>query len=166
MRSPLKRVVVLACGTLCSCAWLLWAQTVTITVTGVNNNLTITAAAIQNGALVATRAFDVSINATVNFSVSAQLDSILVNGISSSIPAAALSATANASGAAGTTNVIINPFPGFAVAQNISAAFSGLAGASNETSSIDVQLNLAALGNRTQGETLNFDLTFVVVQQP
>jgi len=166
MRNPWKRAATLAFGALWAWVWLLWAQSVTITVTGVNNSLSVTAAAIQAGTLAATRAFDVSIDATANFSVSAQLDSILVNGMSSSIPAAALSATANASGAAGTTDVTINPFSGFGAAQDISGAFSGLAGASNETSRLDVQLNLAQLGNRAQGDTLSFNLTFIVTEQP
>lgn len=166
MTNPWKRAATLACAVSWSCAWLLWAQSVTITVTGVNNSLIITAAAIQAGTLAATRAFDVSIDATADFSVSTQLDGILVDGMPSSIPAAALSATANASGAAGTTDVAINPFPGFGAAQDISGAFSGLAGASNETSRVDVQLNLAQLGNRAQGETLSFSLTFIVTEQP
>jgi len=142
------------------------AQTTAIVVTPVNNVFNITAAALKLGLATSARAYDVGVSAGLNFAVSVRLNSILVSGIASTIPPAALSLTAHASGAPGTTNVTVAPFQAFNVDNDLSGAFSGLAGATNETSQIDLQINLSQLGNRTQGETLDFQLTFTVVALP
>jgi len=140
------------------------AQSVSIGVTGVNTSVTINEAAIATGALSSNRAFDVSITASANFTVDVRLDAILVNSLSSSVPASALSLTANASGESGTTNVAIDPFPAFGTNQDISAAFSGLSGASGETSQVDVELHMQPLGDRAQNDSVLYQLTFIVTE--
>jgi len=142
------------------------AQTTAIVVTPVNNVFSIAAANLPLGQVTSARAYDISVSAGLNFAVSVRLNSILVNGMASTIPPTALSLTAHASGAPGTTNVTVAPFQAFNVDNDLSGAFSGLAGATNETSQIDLQINLAPLGNRAQGEALDFQLTFTVVELP
>jgi hypothetical protein len=144
---------------------IVYAQSVSISVTAVNNAVTINAAAIAAGAISSNRAFDVSVTASANFVVDVRLDEIRVNGLPSTIPASALSLTANASGALGTANVVIDPFPAFAAIQSISNAFSGLAGASSEISEIDVELHLQPLGNRTQNDSISYSITFIITEQ-
>lgn len=143
---------------------LVWAQTVSITVTPVNNALTVTGADLPTGKASSARGFDVTVNAQVNATVTVRLDAVLRNGGATSIPAGALSLTARASGASGTTDVTVDPFPAFATAQDISAAFGQLGLGVNETSQVDVGINLDQLGDLSQSDSLSFTLTFVVTE--
>jgi len=165
MKRARTRAVLLGTAGLLAWSALLWAQSVSISVTSVNNALSITASEIVSGVATSARAFDLSVTASADFTVSVRLDDVLVNGGASSIPAAAFSLTANASGEAGTLNVAVDPFTGFGTEHDLSAAFSGQAGASGETSQIDVQLNLDQLGDRAQNDALDFNLTFTVTEQ-
>ncbi len=140
------------------------AQTVSVTVTAVNNALTITAATISAGEISSTRAFDVTVNTQVAATVTVRLDAIQRNAVASSIPAGALSLTARASGASGTSNVVVDPFPAFATGQDITAAFGQLGQSVNETSQIDVTVHLDQLGDLAQNDSLSFNLTFVVTE--
>ncbi len=166
MRKRLYNSVALSLFGALSWCWLIWAQPVSITVTPVNNSFSVTAVDIAVGVKSSARTFDVSVTTTSNFSVSVELDNILVEGLPSSIPAAAYSLTATASGAVGTSDVIVDPFPSFGTNQDITGAFSGLAGVTNETSQLDVKVNLDQLGNRSQGETLDFNITLIITEQP
>jgi len=139
---------------------------VNISVTGINNLASITETEIMNGELSLTRTFDVTISALVDHTVSVRLEGILVNGLPSSITATAFSLSANASGQAGTSNVTIDPFVALGLGVDISNAFSGLAGATNEISQIDTTINLNQLGDRAITESLTFNLTFIVTEFP
>lgn len=138
-----------------------WGQSVNITVTAVNNSITIDEAAILTGTASTTQAFDVSVTTTAAFTMSVELTSITG---ATGIPAGAVTLTANASGASGTTNVTIDPFTAFATGHNISAAFSGDADVTDETSQIDVQINLDQLGDRDQNDTLTVNLLFIITE--
>lgn len=142
-------------------AALSWAQSVTIDLTAVNTSITIDEAAILSGVASNSRVFDLAVTTTAAYSMSVELTSITG---ATGIPADAVTLTANATGEVGTTNVTIDPFSGFGTSSDISAAFSGLTDMTDETSQIDVQINLDQLGDRNQNDTLTISLLFIITE--
>ncbi len=143
------------------CSTFTWAQSVTIDLTRVNTSITIDEAAIRSGVASNSRVFDIAVTTTAAYTMSVELTSITG---ATGIPAGAVTLTANATGEAGTTNVSIDPFTGFGSGHDISAAFSGLADVTDETSQIDVQINLDQLGDRNQNDTLTVTLLFIITE--
>ncbi len=147
------------------------SETVVVAVTAGPVNFTaISEADITAGTLSNAGAFTIRVDAITNFTVDAQLTAIATDSAEGGIVApgtASLLLGASASGAGGTSAVADTAFSGAVPATiSLNSAFSQVnnANGTGESSTIDLTLDMDQLGNRDQGETLTYTLSFVVTE--
>lgn len=144
-------------------------ETVVMTVSAPQNFSAITEADISAGTLVNTGAFTITVEAITNFTVDAQLTTTATTSGTATAPAGeSLLLAASASGAGGTSAVSDTAFGNTLPATiSLDAAFTNQnnADGTGESSTIDLTLDMDKLGDREQGETLTYTLSFIVTEQ-
>lgn len=150
---------------------VLVSETVVVTVTaGPTNFAAITEADISAGTLSNAGAFTIRVDAITTFTVDAQLTAVTTDSIEGGIlapGATSLLLGASASGAGGTSAVADTAFSGGLPATiSLNSAFSqqNNADGTGESSTIDLTLDMDQMGNRDQGETITYTLSFVVTE--
>jgi len=127
----------------------------------------ITEADIQAGTKVLSGAFDIDVYAITDYTVDVEITSITSSGSATPPGAPSLLLAASASGSAGTTPVPDTAFSGLNTPISLDGAFSNVnnADGTGEGSTIDLTLDMDELGDREQGETLTYELDFIVTEQ-